>query len=182
MRKKITPPVSEADARALRAGDEVLITGVIYTARDAAHKRLVEAIDHGEELPFDLEGQIVYYVGPTPASPGRAVGSAGPTTSSRVDHLTLPLLAQGLRVMIGKGDREPEVAAALAEHGGAYLAAVGGAGALLAERIESAEVVAWPELGTEAVHRLEVVDFPATVVMDAHGGNLYVSGRARYRR
>ncbi len=178
----LAPPLTEADARALAAGDKVMISGTIYTARDVAHRRMAELIERGEKLPLELEGQIIYYVGPTPASPGRAVGSAGPTTSSRVDRYTPPLLARGLRAVIGKGDRSPEVAAALEEHGAVYLAAVGGAGALLAEKIMAAEVVAWPELGTEAIHRFEVNGFPAIVVMDAHGGNLYASGRARYRR
>jgi fumarate hydratase subunit beta len=179
---RITPPLSEADARALEAGDEVLITGTIYTARDAAHRRLVDLLDAGGEPPFGLEGQVIYYVGPTPASPGRPVGSAGPTTSTRMDPFTPRVLAEGVRAVIGKGDRSAEVAEALAEHGAVYLAATGGAGALLAERIKSAEVVAWPELGTEAVHRFEVEDFPAIVVMDARGGDLYRSGREKYRR
>ncbi len=179
---RLTPPLNESEARALRAGDKVLITGTIYTARDAAHRRLIETIGRGGDLPLDLDGQVIYYVGPTPASPGRAVGSAGPTTSSRVDRYTPQLLARGLRVVIGKGDRAPEVAAALERYGAVYLAAAGGAGALLAEKVRKSEVVAWPELGTEAIHRFEVVDFPATVVMDAHGGNLYAAGRERYRR
>ena len=180
--KKIHPPVSEDEARSLEAGTKVLITGTVYTARDAAHRRLVEMIERGEDLPIDLGGQIIYYVGPTPASPGKPTGSAGPTTSSRVDRYTPGLLARGVRVLIGKGDRSPEVAAALQKHGAVYLAAVGGAGALLAGRIRNAEVVAWPELGTEAIHRFEVVDFPAIVVMDVHGGNLYKSGRKQFRR
>ena len=180
--RTISPPLSEEEARSLEAGTRVLITGTVYTARDAAHRRLVELLERGGEPPFGLAGQIIYYVGPTPASPGRATGSAGPTTSSRVDRFTPALLARGVRAVIGKGDRSPEVAAALGEFGAVYLAAVGGAGALLAEKIRSSEVVAWPELGTEAVHRFEVVDFPAIVVMDAHGGNLYESGRRRFRR
>jgi fumarate hydratase subunit beta len=178
----VTPPLSEADARALTAGDRLLVSGTIYTARDAAHRRLVEMIERGEGLPIDLEGQIIYYVGPTPASPGKPTGSAGPTTSSRVDRYTPQLLAQGLRAVIGKGDRSPQVAAALKEHGAVYLAAVGGAGALLAEKIKAAEVVAWPELGAEAIYRFEVAEFPVIVVMDAGGGNLYADGRAQYRR
>lgn len=178
----LTAPLSLEKTRSLVAGDKVLITGTIYTARDAAHRRLIELIEKGGELPFELTGQIIYYVGPTPASPGRATGSAGPTTSSRVDRYTPQLLARGLRAVIGKGDRSPEVARALQAHGAVYLAAVGGAGALLAERIRVAEVVAWPELGTEAIHRFEVSDFPAIVVLDAQGGNLYASGRKKYRR
>ncbi|MBI5869538.1 MAG: fumarate hydratase C-terminal domain-containing protein [Actinobacteria bacterium] len=178
----LTPPVDPGTVSTLKAGDRILITGSIYTARDAAHRRMIELIERGETLPVELEGAVLYYVGPTPSSPGRPTGSAGPTTSSRVDRYTPELLARGLRVVIGKGDRSPEVAAALQEHGAVYLAAVGGAGALLAERVASAEVVAWPELGTEAIHHFEVNGFPAIVVMDAHGGNLYQSGRARYRR
>ncbi|MHB1361761.1 MAG: Fe-S-containing hydro-lyase [Thermoleophilia bacterium] len=179
---RLKPPLSEDDARSLEAGTRVLVSGTVFTARDAAHRRLIESIDRGEELPFDLEGQVIYYVGPTPASPGKPVGSAGPTTSSRVDRYTPQLLARGVRAVIGKGDRGPEVAAALKENGAVYLAAVGGARALLAGRIASAEVIAWPELGTEAVYRFEVEDFPAIVVMDSRGGNLYESGRKLFRR
>ncbi|MCL4474031.1 MAG: Fe-S-containing hydro-lyase [Actinobacteria bacterium] len=179
---RIQPPLSEDEARVLRAGTRVLISGTIYTARDAAHRRLTELIERGGDLPLELEGQIIYYVGPTPASPGKPTGSAGPTTSSRVDRYTPQLLARGVRAFIGKGDRSPEVAAALEENGAVYLAAVGGAGALLAGRVSSAEVIAWPELGPEAVHRFEVEDFPAIVVMDSHGGNLYESGRKSFRR
>lgn len=182
MPKILNPPIDSGIVRALRAGDRILITGSILTARDAAHRRMIELIEKGEDLPVELDGAVLYYVGPTPASPGRATGSAGPTTSSRVDRYTPALLARGLRAVIGKGDRSPEVAAALQEHGAVYLAAVGGAGALLAERVVASEVVAWPELGTEAVHRFEVDEFPAIVVIDAHGGNLYETGRARYRR
>lgn len=178
----LTPPVDPGTVSALKAGDRILITGSIYTARDAAHRRMIELIERGEALPVELEGAVLYYVGPTPASPGRPTGSAGPTTSSRVDRYTPELLARGLRVVIGKGDRSQEVADALQEHGAVYLAAVGGAGALLAGSVAAAEVIAWPELGTEAIHRFEVNAFPAIVVMDAHGGNLYQSGRARYRR
>jgi len=180
--KILTPPIDAETAQALKAGDRILLTGSIFTARDAAHRRMVELMERGEDLPVELEGGVLYYVGPTPASPGRATGSAGPTTSSRVDRYTPALLARGLRVVIGKGDRSPEVAAALQEHGAVYLAAIGGAGALLAQRVVTAEVVAWPELGTEAIHRFEVIEFPAIVVMDSHGGNLYASGRASYRR
>jgi fumarate hydratase subunit beta len=166
----------------LRAGDQVTINGVIYTARDAAHRRLVELIDRGQELPLELEGQVIYYVGPTPASPGRPTGSAGPTTSSRVDVYTPRLLDRGVLAVIGKGERSQEVAASLRENGAVYLAAVGGAGALLAEHILSAEPVAYPELGPEAIFRMEVRDFPAIVVIDTAGGNLYASGRAQYQR
>lgn len=179
----LTPPLTSEEVGQLRAGDPVLLTGIIYTGRDAVHRRLAELIERGEELPVDLAGQVIYYVGPTPPQPGMATGSAGPTTSSRVDRFTPALIAAtGLKVMIGKGDRSREVAAALREHGAVYLAAVGGAGALLAEKIEAAQPVAWPELGTEAMYRFEVREFPATVVMDSHGGNLYRSGREAFRR
>lgn len=178
----LTPPLSIEDTRELKAGDEVLISGIIYSARDAAHRRLVELIDQGKELPLDLEGQVIYYTGPTPPSPGRAVGSAGPTTSARMDAYTPAVLGKGVRVLIGKGDRSKEVAEALKEHGAVYMAAVGGAGALLAEHILKAEPVAYPELGPEAVFRFEVKNFPAIVVIDSWGGNLYESGRAVYRR
>lgn len=178
----LTPPLDEETIRGLNAGDRILISGSVYTARDAAHRRMIELIERGEALPVELEGAALYYVGPTPASPGRATGSAGPTTSSRVDRYTPSLLARGLRAVIGKGDRSPEVAAALREYGAVYLAAVGGAGALLAEKVVAAEIVAWPELGPEAIHRFEINEFPAIVVMDAHGGDLYASGRSRFRR
>lgn len=176
-------PISEEQARTLKAGDKVLISGTLFTARDAAHRKMSELLAQGQPLPVDLEGQILYYVGPTPAQPGMATGSAGPTTASRMDVYTPDLLAAThLRAMIGKGERSPAVAQALVDEGAVYLAAVGGAGALLAQAITSAEPVAWPELGTEAIFRLEVSDFPAIVVMDATGGNLYEAGRARFRR
>ena len=177
----LRPPLTAEDTRALTTGDRVLITGTIYTARDAAHSRLAALIERGEELPVELEGQIIYYVGPTPASPGRAVGSAGPTTSSRMDAYTPALLSRGVRVLIGKGERSPEVAGAIRDSGAVYLAAVGGAGALLAERVTAAEPVAYPELGPEAIYRFDVEDFPAIVVLDARGGDLYRDGRERYR-
>lgn len=181
--KRLRAPLTEEQVRELRAGDKVLISGVMFTARDAAHKRLAALIAQGEPLPVQLEGQIIYYVGPTPAQPGMAAGSAGPTTASRMDPYTPALLAAtGVKALIGKGERNPEVAQALSEQGAVYLAAVGGAGAVLAEKILSADVVAWPELGTEAVFRLEVEEFPAIVVMDASGGNLYHSGRSRFQR
>lgn len=176
MAVQINPPLNDAEARALKAGDEVLITGVIYTARDAAHRRLVSLLERGEELPLDLEGQIIYYTGPTPPPPGRATGSAGPTTSSRMDFYTPPLLECGLKAVIGKGDRSDGVIEALKRHGAVYLAAVGGAGALLAERISAAEAILYPELGPEAVYRLEAADFPAIVAIDSHGADLYRFG------
>lgn len=179
----LNPPLSPEDVNNLKAGDEVLISGIIYTARDAAHRRLIELIEAGEELPVILEGQILYYVGPTPPQPGMATGSAGPTTSSRLDAYTPALLAaSGIKAVIGKGDRSDEVAAALRNCGAVYLAAVGGAGALLAEKIESSTPVAWPELGPEAVYRMEVREFPAIVAIDCHGGNIYRTGRRQYKR
>ena len=166
-------PLSEADVRSLRAGDEVLITGVVYTARDMAHKRLCQAMDAGETLPFELEGAIIYFVGPTPARPGRVIGAAGPTTSSRMDAFSPKLIARGLRAMIGKGYRGREVRDALKKYGAVHLSAIGGAGALLSKHIASAEVIAYEDLGTEAVRKLEVVDFPAIVAYDANGETVY---------
>ncbi len=180
--KTITTPLTHDDVLALRAGERVLINGVIYTGRDAAHKRIVEAMDRGDPLPFDLEGQIIYYVGPCPAKPGQVIGSAGPTTSGRMDSYAPRLIAAGLRGMIGKGLRKPLVVEAMRRHGAVYLVAVGGAGALLAQRIRKAEVVAFPDLGPEAVYRLEVEAFPVFVGIDAHGTDMYAEGVARYRR
>ncbi len=180
-KKRITTPFTEQQAQALRAGDSVLITGVLYTARDAAHKRLIELLDAGQPLPCDLRDQLIYYVGPTPARPGDAIGAAGPTTSYRMDAYAPRLMAEaGLRGMIGKGLRSPEVAAAIRAHGGCYLAAIGGAGALLASTVKTCEVIAYPELQSEAIHRLEVVDFPAVVVLDCEGNDLYRLGRDAY--
>lgn len=179
---RLTPPLSRNDTEALRAGDRVLIDGTIYTARDAAHSRLIKLIEAGGELPLDLEGQVIYYTGPTPASPGRATGSAGPTTSMRMDRHTRAILELGVRALIGKGSRGEDVAEALKRHGAVYLAAVGGAGALLGERIREAEPVAYEELGTEAIHRLRVESFPAIVAIDSHGGDIFVAGRERYKR
>lgn len=177
---RITTPLSPAVARELRAGQRVLLSGTVYTARDAAHQRLLKALETGDELPIPLDGQILYYVGPSPAPPGGVIGSAGPTTASRMDSLTLPLLERGLRGTIGKGRRSPEVRAALATYGAVYLVAVGGAAALIADRIRSAEVIAYPELGTEAVRRLEVESFPLIVGNDSVGGDLFEEGRARF--
>jgi len=157
----------------LRAGDEVLISGIVYTVRDMAHKRLCEAIDSGAELPFDLEGAIIYFVGPTPARPGRVIGAAGPTTSSRMDVFSPKLIARGLKAMIGKGYRNEEVREALKKYGAAHLSAIGGAGALLSKHIVAAEVIAYEDLGTEALRKLEVVDFPAVVAYDAWGKSVY---------
>jgi fumarate hydratase subunit beta len=171
--KKLKPPLAEEGVRSLKAGDEVAITGVIYTGRDMAHKRLCEAIDAGENLPFELEGAVIYFVGPTPARPGRVIGAAGPTTSSRMDAFSPKLIAGGVRGMIGKGYRNEEVREALKKYGAVHLAAVGGAGALLAKHIASAEVIAYEDLGTEAIRRLEVVDFPVIVAYDCHGKTVF---------
>ncbi|HHY15491.1 MAG TPA: Fe-S-containing hydro-lyase [Firmicutes bacterium] len=175
----VTTPLKEAEK--LRAGDEVSISGVIYTARDAAHQRLVKLIEEGKPLPFPVEGAVIYYVGPAPAKPGEPSGSAGPTTSMRMDGLTVPLLEQGLKGMIGKGPRSAEVIEAMKKHGAVYFAAVGGAAALIAQRIKEVEVVAYPELGAEAVRRMVVKDFPVIVAIDSEGNNLYERGVAEYR-
>ena len=179
---RVTPPLNEEAVRAMRAGDRVAITGVIYTARDAAHKRLVEARQRGESLPLDLVGQVIYYVGPCPARPGQAIGSAGPTTSGRMDTYAPALIELGLRAMLGKGLRSPAVVEAMKLHGSVYLAATGGAGALLARQITRADVIAYPDLGPEAIHRLEVRDFPAIVAIDTLGNDMYAEGKRRYAR
>lgn len=169
----LTTPLTAQEVRAVRAGDRLRLEGTIYSARDAAHARMIEALERGEDLPFDPRGQVIYYMGPSPAPPGRAVGSAGPTTSYRMDAYAPALYAAGVKATIGKGARSAEVREAIREHEALYLAAVGGAGALLGERIRRAEVIAYPELGPEAVRRLEVDDFPAVVVNDTYGGDLY---------
>jgi fumarate hydratase subunit beta len=171
--KRLRPPLTEADVRQLKAGDEVIIDGTVYTARDMAHKRLCQALDRGESLPIELEGAIIYFVGPTPARPGRVIGAAGPTTSARMDPFSPKLIARGLRAMIGKGYRNDEVRQALKRYGAVHLATLGGAGALLSRHILRAEIVAYEDLGTEAIRRLEVVDFPAVVAYDAAGGSVY---------
>jgi fumarate hydratase subunit beta len=171
--KKLQPPLTDSVVRSLKVGDEVLISGIIYTARDMAHKRLCEAIDAGRKLPFELEGAVIYFVGPTPARPGRVIGSAGPTTSSRMDAFSPALLAKGLKAMIGKGYRSIEVRDALKKYGAVHLSAIGGAGALLSKHIISAEVIAYEDLGTEAVRKLQVVDFPAVVAYDSYGSTIY---------
>lgn len=176
----ITTPLSKEQAKSLRAGDTVLLNGVIYTARDAAHKRLVDLLDKGEKLPIDIEGAIIYYVGPTPERPGQVIGSAGPTTSYRMDAYAPRLLDLGLRGMLGKGKRSDEVIASMKKNGAVYLGAIGGAAALIAKRIEQAEVVCYEDLGSEAIRRLVVKDFPATVIIDSEGNNLYESGVKQY--
>jgi len=178
--KVITPPLTDADVENLHAGHTEQITGIIYTARDAAHKRLVELLDQGRELPFDIKGQIMYYVGPSPAKPGRVIGSAGPTTSYRMDPYAPRLIEIGQKGMIGKGERGADVVAAMKKHKAVYFAAVGGAGALIAQSIKKAEIIAYEDLGAEAVRRLEVENFPAVVAQDAHGGNLYVEGKKNF--
>ena len=180
--KRITAPFDPEEAASLRAGDRVLINGVIMAARDAAHKRLVETLEAGLPLPVDIKGAVVYYVGPSPAKPGDPIGSAGPTTAGRMDSYTPRLLEEGLRGMIGKGYRKPEVVEAMKKHRVPYLAAVGGAGALLAKCIKKYTVLAYEELGPEAVAALEVVDFPAIVVIDADGNDYYEQGQDPYRR
>ena len=176
----ITAPLSREKARQLRAGDSCLISGVIYTARDAAHKRLCDLVAAGKELPLDIRDAIIYFVGPTPAKPGQAIGSAGPTTSYRMDAYSPTLISLGLTGMIGKGKRGPEVVEAMKQHGAVYFGAIGGCGALLSKCIKKAEVIAYDDLGAEAIRRLEVEDFPAIVIIDSLGNNLYESGRANY--
>jgi len=177
--KKLTPPLAESDVRLLKVGDEVEITGVMYTARDMAHKRLCRAIEAGEDLPFEVEGAVIYYCGPTPAREGQAIGAAGPTTSSRMDAFSPTLIAAGLRAMIGKGYRGQGVREALKKYGAVHLTALGGAGALLSKHIVSAEVIAYEDLGTEAIRKLAVVDFPATVAYDTVGSSVYEKVRGK---
>jgi fumarate hydratase subunit beta len=176
----LTTPLTEETTRKLKAGDIVYLSGTIYTARDAAHKRLVDLIEAGEELPFDLEGSVIYFVGPTPPKPGDPIGSAGPTTSYRMDSYSPILLKHGSKGMIGKGKRNQAVIDACKEYGGIYFGATGGAGALLGKQIKSAEVIAYEELGPEAIRKLEVVDFPVTVINDTYGADLYQAGREQY--
>jgi fumarate hydratase subunit beta len=179
---RLTTPLSDETIRNLKAGDRVLISGVIYTGRDAAHKRLFDLLQQGKELPVDLRGQVIYYVGPAPAKPGQVIGSAGPTTSGRMDAYAPMLMKYGLKGMIGKGLRNDAVRDAICEHKAVYFGATGGAAALLAKRIKSCEVVAYEDLGTEAIRRLEVEDFPAIVINDCHGGDFYREGVERYER
>lgn len=180
MNKKVAAPISNEDAKNLRAGDYVYITGTIYTARDAAHKRMYEALEKGESLPIDMENNIIYYMGPSPAREGRPIGSAGPTTASRMDKYAPKLLDLGLKGMIGKGKRSQEVIDAVVRNGCVYFAAVGGAGAILSKCIKTSEVVAYDDLGTEAIRKLYVEDFPSIVVIDSQGNNLYETAIKEY--
>ena len=180
--KEITTPLSDADVESLRAGDRVRISGVLYTARDAAHGRLLPLIEKGEPLPFDPRGQIIYYTGPSPARPGSVVGSIGPTTASRMDKYVPALLKLGLKGTIGKGYRSQAVKDALRQHRALYLGAIGGAGAVLSQFVKKLEVIAYEDLGTEAIRRLEVEGFPAIVLYDCHGGDLYQDGQKAYAR
>ena len=179
---RLTPPLTNEDVSALKIGDRILISGVIYTGRDAAHKRLFDLLKEGRELPFDIQGQIIYYVGPTPAKPGQVFGSAGPTTSYRMDAYAPALIEKGLKGMIGKGMRSDAVKEAMKKYQAVYFAATGGAGALLAKKVKKAEVVAYDDLGPEAIRRLEVEDLPVIVINDVKGNDLYIEGEKRYRR
>ncbi|GAB6065481.1 Fe-S-containing hydro-lyase [Aquifex pyrophilus] len=182
MEKRITTPLTEDVIKELRAGDKVLITGYIYTARDAAHKRMVEALQRGKELPIDLKGQIIYYVGPTPPKPGQVIGSAGPTTAIRMDKYVEPLLKLGLKGMIGKGYRSPQVRELLKKYKAVYFAAVGGVATLLQKHIKSSELIAYEDLGTEAIRRLYVEDFPVVVANDIYGGDVFEEGRKKFAK
>jgi fumarate hydratase subunit beta len=177
---RLTTPLSTQDVEKLNIGDKVLLSGVLYTGRDAAHKRLFDLIADEKELPFDIQGQVIYYVGPTPAKPGKPIGSAGPTTSYRMDSFAPKLIELGLKGMIGKGNRSLAVIDAMKQYKAVYFGATGGAGALIAKRIKKAEIVAYPDLGPEAIRRLEVEDFPVTVVNDTKGNDLYIEGIKRY--
>ena len=176
----IKAPLSREDARKLKSGDSCLLSGVIYTARDAAHKRLCELVEQGKKLPMDIQNSVIYFVGPTPAKPGEVIGSAGPTTSYRMDAYSPMLIAQGQTGMIGKGKRSAEVINAMKEHGAVYFGAIGGCGALLSQCIKKSEIIAYEDLGAEAIRRLEVEDFPVVVIIDSKGNNLYETGRAAY--
>ncbi len=181
MLKKISLPLTEETIKDLHAGDNVMLSGVLYVARDAAHKRLVETLDKGQPLPFGIKGQTVYYMGPSPAKPGQVIGAAGPTTSGRMDSYAPRLMQEGLKGMIGKGNRAKPVKEAMVKNKAVYFAAIGGAGALIAKSIKKSEIVAYEELGAEAVRKLEVEDFPVTVINDIYGKDLYDDGKARYK-
>ncbi|MCK4538719.1 MAG: Fe-S-containing hydro-lyase [Candidatus Krumholzibacteria bacterium] len=178
----MTTPLSDEDVKKLKAGDKVLLSGTIYTARDAAHKRLVDLLDEGKELPIPVDGQVIYYVGPSPTPPGKPIGSAGPTTSYRMDPYAPRLLDEGLKGMIGKGMRSDEVVASMKKNTVVYFAATGGAAALIARSITAAEVVAYEDLGAEAIRKLTIKDFPLIVAQDCGGGNVYKEGQEQYRR
>lgn len=182
MEKHITAPITKETAKSLHAGDYVYVTGTIYTARDAAHKRMDEALDRGGELPIDIKNQAIYYMGPSPAREGRPIGSAGPTTANRMDKYAPRLLDLGQTAMIGKGKRSQAVIDAIVRNGSVYFAAIGGAGALLSQRIKKSEVVAYDDLGTEAIRKLEVEDFPVVVVIDSQGNNLYETAIKEYQK
>ena len=182
MTKTINTPLTVEVINDLKAGDRVLLNGIIYTGRDAAHKRLVELIEKGEDLPMDIKNQTIYYVGPCPAKPGQAIGSAGPTTSGRMDAYTPLLMEHGLKGMIGKGLRAQQVVDSIIKNNAVYFAAIGGAGALLAEAIKEAEVIAFPDLGAEAIYKLRVENFPVTVIIDNRGNDLYKLGKEKYKK
>jgi fumarate hydratase subunit beta len=179
---RVTTPLSEEDLERLKIGDKVLLNGIIYTGRDAAHKRLFDLIQQGKDLPIDVRGQVIYYVGPAPAKPGQAIGSAGPTTSYRMDAFSPKLMELGLKGMIGKGNRSKEVVGAMKKFKAVYFGATGGAGALIAKSIKKAEIVAYEDLGPEAIRRLEVEDFPVVVINDTKGNDLYEEGAKKYRK
>lgn len=181
MTKEINLPLTEEIIKDLRSGDSLSLSGVLYVTRDAAHKRIVAALDKREPLPFELRGETIYYMGPSPAPPGKVIGAAGPTTSGRMDDYTPRLLAEGLKGMIGKGARSEEVREAIKKYGAVYLGAIGGGGALLSKKIIKSEVIAYEELGPEAVLRIKVKDLPVTVINDSHGGDLYIEGKKKYR-
>ncbi|OGP75517.1 MAG: fumarate hydratase [Deltaproteobacteria bacterium RBG_16_49_23] len=179
---RLKTPLSDEDVEKLKIGDRILLNGVIYTGRDAAHKRLSDLLKEGKELPFDIRGQVIYYVGPTPARPGRVFGSAGPTTSYRMDAYAPALIEKGLKGMVGKGMRSDAVKEAMKKYKAIYFAATGGAGALLAKKVKKAEIVAYEDLGPEAIRRLEVEDLPVIVINDVRGNDLYIEGEKRYRQ
>jgi len=181
MTRKVTLPLTDAIVQDLKAGENVLLTGTMYVARDAAHKRLADALEEGKPLPFDIRGQTIYFMGPSPAKPGQPIGSAGPTTSGRMDSYSPRLIAEGLKGMIGKGMRSQVVKDAIMQYQAVYFAAIGGTGALISRSIKKSEIIAYEELGAEAIRRLEVEDFPVTVINDIYGGDLYQEGKARYR-
>jgi fumarate hydratase subunit beta len=182
MKRKVRLPLTDSVIEELRAGDSVLLTGPMLVARDAAHRRMIEILDAGGKLPFDITGETVYYMGPSPAPPGKVTGSAGPTTSGRMDTFTPRLIEQGLKGMVGKGMRSSDVISAMIKHKAVYFAAIGGAGALISQTIKKAEVIAWEDLGAEAVRRIDVEDFPAVVANDIYGGDLFRDSKAAWRK